>query len=427
VKKNPHIRLSSVILALSSALDLVNWFVVNHHRQVAGLAAKIANELGCSDEEKSTIAIASALHDIGGISFNEKFNLSFEDEGITRHAVLGYHLLLHVKPFAKAAEIVRYHHTAWDSGRGARHNEQPVPRGAHILHLADRIAVLINKQDRILKQVDPIRSAVLAQKGTIFSPEVIDAFLNLAEKEFFWLDAVNPTSDFGIAGSTATWNVELDMDLLLHLSELFRMIIDFRSPTTATHSKDVAHLSEALARMAGFSHHEAERIHIAGNLHDIGKLAVPVEILEKQSALNREERYIMNEHPFHTFRILDRIGPIEDITLWAALHHECIDGTGYPFRYRYEDLPLGSRIVSIADMFSALTEDRSYRKAMGFDEALGVLQRFARESKADGMIVSLVERRLSDLRDIKLFANDQALKEFHEIRKASMAEDGMNA
>ena len=127
----------------------------------------------------------------------------------------------------------------------------------------------------------------------------------------------------------------------------------------------------------------------------------------------------MRSHSFHTYRILDRIGRIDDICEWASLHHECIDGTGYPFRYDHDRLPLGSRIITVADIFSALTEDRSYRTAMSYEDALGTIQRLAREKKIDAMIASLVKKHLPELRSIKMQANDQALKEFHQIRKES--------
>lgn len=197
MNKYPQIRLSSVIVSLSSALDLVNWLVVDHHRQVAAVASKIANRLGCSDEDKDAIATAAALHDIGGICFNEKFSLSFDAEGMSNHSEIGYHLLLKFKPFVPAAGLVRYHHLRWDGGRGAEKNGNPVHLGSHVLHLADRIAVLISKDEPVLKQARPITARIRQEQGKMFQPEVVEAFLHLADREYFWLDIVNPAADFG--------------------------------------------------------------------------------------------------------------------------------------------------------------------------------------------------------------------------------------
>ena len=414
--RNPRIKLSSMILGLSSALDLVNWFVVNHHRQVTSFAMKISAELGFSEEDRGTIAYASSLHDIGAISFNEKFTLQFDADGMTKHAELGYHLLKNFRPFMKAAELIRYHHLPWDNGRGMELNGTHIPHGSHIIHLADRIAVLISSEEFVLNQVTPIRERIQREKNKMFAPEAVDAFMHLSERESFWLEALYPLSSFENSSSTASWNIELDMTLLLHLSELFRMIIDFRSPHTATHSKDVAHLSEAIGILFGLSEQEAGLLHIAGNVHDLGKLAVPVEVLEKNGPLDAKELFIMRSHSFHTYRVLDKIGGIDDINDWASLHHECLDGSGYPFRYTGKELPLGSRIVAVADVLSALTEKRSYRNSLQSRDALKIIWKMGKENKLDRNIVSLVDRHFQDLMGVKATANDEALKEFHTIK-----------
>jgi HD-GYP domain-containing protein (c-di-GMP phosphodiesterase class II) len=201
------------------------------------------------------------------------------------------------------------------------------------------------------------------------------------------------------------------------------MIIDFRSPMTATHSKDVAHLSAALAQLIGFSDEEVSLLHISGNLHDLGKLAVPVEILEKEGPLSEEELYVMRSHSFHTYRVLDAISGVGDIKTWASLHHECLDGTGYPYRYTAAELPLGSRIVAVADVLSALTETRSYRTNMEFATALKIMQEMGNKRKLDPSIVALMERNLDALREVKTSANDEALREFQQIRRDVDAAD----
>jgi HD-GYP domain-containing protein (c-di-GMP phosphodiesterase class II) len=417
MNRHPHIRLSNVILGLSSALDLVNWFLVNHHRQVTSLAVRIAAEIGMSDEDRSNLAIAAALHDIGAISFNERFSLSFDaDEGVMKHAELGYHLLSGFKPFMRAAEVVRYHHLSWDKGRGAEYGGCRVPVGSHILHLADRAAVLIRGDEMVLKRAKFIRDAIRQEANKKFVPELVDVFQRLAERESFWLDAVHTASDFSLNGCTAFWNIDLDMSLLRNLSDLFRMIIDFRTPHTATHSNDVAHLSAAIARLFGFSEHEAETLHIAGNLHDLGKLAVPVEVIEKTGPLSEDETFVMRSHSFHTYRVLKKIGGLDEINIAASLHHECLDGTGYPFRSTESMIPFAARIVAVADVLAALTENRSYREAMGYGGALQVLHSMAKARKLDGQIVALVDRYQDELLDVRNAAGDEGLREFRKLR-----------
>ncbi len=411
-----RVRLANVILGLSSALDLVNWFLVNHHRQVASFAARIAIETGMKDEDRTDLTIAAALHDIGAISFDEQFSMDFDAKGLMRHAELGYHLLSGFKPFARIAELVRRHHLPWEGGRGGEHQGRPVPVGCHILHLADRASVLIRSDEPVLKQTKSICGAIRRESGRKFMPDLVDVFLRLAERESFWLDAAHSAADFSVNGSTSVWNIDLDMTLLRDLSDLFRMIIDFRSSNTATHSNDVAHLSAAIGRFFGFSDIEALCLHIAGNLHDLGKLAVPVHVIDKAGPLSEDDSFIMRSHSFHTYRILKMIGGLDDINIAASLHHECLDGTGYPFHYTEPMLPLTSRIVAVADVLSALTENRSYRKAMDYDSALQVLRAMTQAGKLDRQIVALVERHRDDLRDVRNAADDKGLREFRKLK-----------
>src|SRR5690606_8284531 len=114
----------------------------------------------------------------------------------------------------------------------------------------------------------------------------------------------------------------LNLDELIKLSEVFAYIIDFRSPFTANHSLGVAQVARKLAELAGFSENECKMMLIAGYLHDIGKLAISNEILEKPEKLETDEFNIIKSHVFYTYRTLESIKEFETINIWASLHHE---------------------------------------------------------------------------------------------------------
>ncbi|MBI5189163.1 MAG: HD domain-containing protein [Nitrospirae bacterium] len=418
---HPHIKLSRVIMGLSSALDLVNQFVVNHHRQVTGFAGKIADEMGLPDSEMSDLAIASALHDIGAVSFNERFEMTFNATGLQKHAELGYLLLKDFTPFRQAARMIRCHHIPWDHGNGSEYKGKPVPLGGHIIHLADRAAVLLDNRGHVLTQVDGVRDAILREKGNMFHPDVVDAFMRVSAREFFWLDSMYMEDGIlDIKSGGVAWNEELDLGMLLKFSEMFRKIIDFRSTHTAAHSKSVAAVSEELARMTGFSEYECRMIRTAGNLHDLGKLAVPVEVLDKPGPLDKQERDIMKCHVYHTHRVLSTISgmdPVmEAVNAWASFHHECLDGTGYPFHHVGDVIPLGSRILAVADVFSALMQDRPYRPAMPRGDAHDLMSRMSSVRKLDRHLVGLVEREYDRLYNACRKAEASAHREFDDVR-----------
>lgn len=415
--KHPHIRLSSVIMGLSSALDLVSSQLVHHHRQTTCIAGRIADSMGLSAEEKSHLGIAAALHDIGAIALNLEFEL-FQDGGqLNRHAEIGYLLLKKFPPFSEAARIIRYHHRLWNHGEGAYHEGEPVPLSSHILHLADRVAVQIDGSACILSQCHRITEDLGDDSGRWFPPEVVEAFREQASREAFWLDAIYAdTTQFAIDSPTVPWNVELGLPTLQQLSELFRVIIDFRSPLTASHSRSVASIAEAIARLVGFSGQSCSLMHIAGNLHDIGKLAIPVSILEKPGPLTSEEIFRIRSHPYLTYRVLSKIGELDEVCAWAALHHESLDGSGYPFRMHDVNIPLGSRIVAISDVFAALTENRSYREGMNRENVLKIMHSMAKERKLDAFVFDLVESHFDALNELRAVAASTGNREFRQLR-----------
>ena len=108
-------------------------------------------------------------------------------------------------------------------------------------------------------------------------------------------------------------------------------------------------------------------------MHDLGKLSVPEEILEKPGKLSPEEFRIIKKHTYYTYRILDVIPGFDEINRWASFHHEKLDGSGYPFRLHEENIPTGSRIMAVSDVFSALTEDRPYRMGLPRQRVVEIL------------------------------------------------------
>jgi HD-GYP domain-containing protein (c-di-GMP phosphodiesterase class II) len=149
-----------------------------------------------------------------------------------------------------------------------------------------------------------------------------------------------------------------------------------------------------LARLLGeLDCQEAEicdKMEIAGLVHDLGKLQVPDEILDKPGPLSREEKLVMNRHSFETYQILRRIPGLEDVAAWAAYHHETLDGAGYPYNLDGHELPRPARFIAVADVFQALAQNRPYRASL---PAAAMRQR-ADEGKLDASAVALVADNL---------------------------------
>jgi hypothetical protein len=151
----------------------------------------------------------------------------------------------------------------------------------------------------------------------------------------------------------------------------FAAAIDIKDKYTQGHSERVGKYSELIAQELGWSEAEVEGIKIAGYLHDVGKLVVERDIINAPYRIDAKQSSELNRHPAAGYEILSPINhPYADIPLMAKYHHERLDGRGYPDGLTDEQIPMGAKIVSLADAFDAMTTDRPYRKRRSLDEVI---------------------------------------------------------
>ncbi|MFI5182811.1 MAG: HD domain-containing phosphohydrolase [Vicinamibacteria bacterium] len=185
----------------------------------------------------------------------------------------------------------------------------------------------------------------------------------------------------------ATLNKELFMGSIKMLANA----IDEKDPYTRGHSERVAFYSAVIARHLGMSPDEVEKVHLSGIIHDVGKIGIEDKILRKAAALTEEEYELMKQHPTKGAHILDAVPVLKQMAGAGLMHHENVDGSGYPDGLKGDQIPLLGRIVSVADAFDAMTTDRPYSKAMTYDAALARL-RFLAGKKFDSKCVEAIAR-----------------------------------
>lgn len=410
-----------LILSISDATELIYPKINQHGKRVAYIALNIANELGMDNLKKYDIILAGLLHDIGAFSLKEKlealtfkFELSENNKEINRHGLLGYELLNHFKPFSRIALIIKYHHCKLDElAKDCRHED--IALASQIIHLADRIDVLIDNNKEVLNQVATVLSTIKEHKSNLFPQNLIDVLDKLAKKEYFWLDAVSTPQMNTFTMKLGHMPINFGLEQISEFARMFSYIIDFRSPFTATHSSGVTEAAASISRYMGLSPRECEMMRVAGFLHDLGKLSVPAEILNKPAGLTNDEVKIIRGHTYYTYHILDKIANLDVINTWASFHHEKLDGSGYPFHLEEKRLSIGSRIMAVADTFTAITEDRPYRKGMDKKSALKVLEGMAANNKIDGNVVGVVKEQYEDMNNSRIKAQNTAVKKYKKL------------
>jgi diguanylate cyclase (GGDEF)-like protein/putative nucleotidyltransferase with HDIG domain len=172
-------------------------------------------------------------------------------------------------------------------------------------------------------------------------------------------------------------------------------VVDAKDTYAGAHSQSVSRLVEGIARAMGLDEETVEQVRLAGLLHDLGKIAIPDRILQKPGKLDPDELRIMREHAELGYRLLEGLG-VSPVDRWIRHHHEWWDGSGYPLGLAGEDIPLGSRVILVADAFDAMTSDRVYRAAGSAGDAVSELRRRC-WTQFDARVVSALEKYLAML------------------------------
>lgn len=411
-------QFSELVVTITETIDLISPVLANHHKLVAFISHALGKELGLSTNEQIKLEIAGSLHDIGGLTLLERLApTEFEYRDSDFHAEKGYLLLNKFEKFSNIAQMIRYHHNSWLNGKCIGIDNQEIPFGSHILNLADRVSVLVNLQDKnILNSVHEMTRKIFEKKGHIFHPKIVDAFMEISKRDSFWLGMQYLDTPNFITQNNKNEFLSFDDDVFEEFMIFMSRLVDFKSRFTASHSASVAACSELISKYVGFSEKEAKIIKYAGYIHDLGKLAIPTEILEKPEPLSNEEFALIRTHAYHTNRVLAKVSGFENIRIWSSLHHEKLNGRGYPFRLQDNEIPMGSRIMAVADIFTAIREKRPYRGPMTKEDTINILVEMSDAYEIDKNLVEIVKDNFDELDKVREKAHADTLHEYEEFK-----------
>jgi len=401
-----------LLLCFSDALDLISPLVSGHQIRVAYIALKLAKQCKLPEEQINKLVIAACIHDIGATTVNERNEIikpEFESDG--RHERIGFKYI-QGSILNDSAEIIKHHHQKWNNGLA-----KDIPFECHLLHLADRIETLIDKKSYILYQRESITEEIVKKSGDWFIPELVDRFIQLSNNESFWLYTVSANVSGILGNEVKLSKMYLNTDELYDVAKWFSNIIDFRSRFTSVHSRGVSASAGAIATAMKLDEEYVKIIEISGFIHDLGKLAVPNTILEKNGKLDKQEMDIIRSHTFHTYNVLSRIKSLKTISQYGAYHHERLDGNGYPFHIKASGMKLGSRILAVADIFTAIAEDRPYRPAMTKEAVITLISSKGDDKALDSKIVKVLLDNYDIIDEKRKKSQDAERKEYEKFWK----------
>lgn len=369
----------------------------HHGERVGYISIRLGYLLGMRGKELFFLLVAGLMHDIGAVGGFSAYHGDYRL--MEKHSELGAEIISRLPFGGELSEAIRYHHQT------PRTHQNDLLM-AKIISLADKADIFMGRSKNTYDDRARVAAYVKSLLNRDFYPEVGEAFLQLAEEEAFWLDLnqgelLESTLDFLIRRNGNNICTDLgEVCSLIYgevfterLAEVFAYLIDQKSTFTGRHSRTVSENVSALAEGLGWDKEQCRDIKLAGLLHDLGKLAIPQKILDKPGSLNDDEVQIIRTHTYYSYKLLSSAGFSRRIVEWAAYHHERLDGRGYPFRVPADSLTMGSRLMAIADIYSALTEDRPYREGLAKAKAMEIIEKGINKS-VDGELVMAARRIL---------------------------------
>jgi len=385
------IRMDSLIMTIATALDIVENGLLgastNHGKRISVLCAKMGKLLGKSQEEITALVVCALLHDNALTeSILAERTGSQHDPIMKKHCEYGQRNVdaLHLKTSVK--DIIRYHHERADGKGpfGIRAGEGPLE--AELLAIADAIDVAYHPQRMEPEKLPAIQEAINKSIGKRYSKTAAELMLEALDLPT--LASLNDDSiQKSVAAAFLPWSEEIEAETIFGLACFVSKIIDCKSVFTQLHSSQIANRAWFMSGYYNYGAADRVKLYLAAALHDIGKLTTPTEILEKPGRLTNTEFSIMRDHVRMTWELLKDIEGFQDIGVWAADHHEKLDGSGYPHGKNADELDFNSRLMGCIDIYQAVNEERPYHPGRTHEDTMRLLRGMADAGKIDAEIV----------------------------------------
>ncbi|MBE5977761.1 MAG: HD domain-containing protein [Paenibacillaceae bacterium] len=399
--------LNDFLIAVSFALDFVEMdrlgMQSNHGKRTAYLTVCIARRMNLSEEEIYDAAALSILHDNGlsESSLYEKLPGEWDHavtrfEGSRGHCVIGEKNIKDYPFLTEHQDVILYHHERYDGNGYFGLKGDEIPLISQIIAAADSFENYFKFTDGAYSRGEVLRWLSICEAGMV-CPRLARVLQQMVEDQSVWENLSNDRIEQALDEMVPSFEMDISLDKIRQVTGVFSRIVDCKSSFTRRHSKGLA---EKAARMAAYYNKdqvETARLIIAADLHDLGKLAVPNSILDVPRALTPEEFDTVKKHVYYTRVALEKIRGFEDITEWAANHHEKLNGRGYPFGKTGAELDFNSRMMACLDVYQALTENRPYRAGMPHSQAVKVLSDMANSGFVDSGITKDIDQAFSSV------------------------------
>ena len=399
-----QVYLNDMLYALSYALDCVEAEFLGaksyHSARVAYICVRLGVMYGLQPIDLLRLAAAAVLHDSAlteyvGIRKEELGGVRPElrnaaPKSLRAHCKMGEHNAAILPFYEYIRGAVLYHHEHADGSGAFGRRAENTPLMAQLIHLADQL-----DNHFPLDFVDAEKYAQIQQyldryAGRLFCPQLVEHFFDVFPEPMG--DALEGEKAGSLLREALPWvTLDYDPERIKAIAAIFAKIIDYKSHFTCMHSRGIAEKSGQIGRFLGYGTEQCTKLYLAGALHDIGKLAIPADILEKPDKLTAEEFDLMKTHADISWKILRQMKGLEDVAEWGAFHHEKLNGSGYPFGYTAERLSREDRLLACVDIYQALTEARPYKEGFSHAKSMKIMRDMVAQGLLDAALTETVD------------------------------------
>lgn len=399
MKEELSIDIIGLAGACSYALDCIEAELVNiknkHGKRVAYISIRMAEYWKIQGDELQDLAMCALLHDNALTQYISeelkkdsvidcKKDLSKKKTNL--HCIYGEKNITKIPFKTDVSNVILYHHEHADGTGSFQKKWNEIPLFARIIHLADTIDIIGNNTGSGNNSWNFICQYLLKNRDGLFDSECVNAFFHAFPHSESFICLSDNSFEMKLWEIIPRQKRVFDWKTCKNVADFFAKIVDYKSSFTSRHSIGVAEKAAFFAQYIGYDSINVQKIYLAGALHDIGKMAVGNEILEKPDKLTDDEFSKMKNHAGYTYLILSEVNDFEEIRDWAAFHHEKLNGKGYPFGKTAAELNEPERIMACIDIYQALTEDRPYKKGLSHEKTCEMLDDMAQKGFVDSDI-----------------------------------------
>lgn len=376
----------SIYNALSYLIDVFEGNYLAHAKHVAYTCILIGKQLGYSNERLERLYYLSLLHDIG----------AGNTYGLKEHCETGQMLIKKLGYDQECERIIRFHHEFINGSGPFQQFETEIPEESFIIHMANLIDGRLKVESEATYSLKNKLIEYIHKYSEFLPVHIKQVAITCVSNGYFILDYLSNTGELSVDCHLTFLSVTyLDFEEIRLFAEVFADVIDLRNTFTADHSHGIAEKTLLVLNELGYDEGIKKEAYIAAILHDIGKIFVSNDILNKNGGLDVSERFEINKHTYYTRWLLSKVEGFENVTEWASNHHEKLDGSGYPYGIDGSELDEISRLLAIIDIYQALTEARPYRDSMPLERVWSILDEMVQHNKLDGVLTEKIKAIMS--------------------------------